>query len=378
MIYNKFKYLSISQLAMGSMRLPRLSNDDGDVDIDQTKKMVALAHASGINYYDTAYGYHNKKSEVIMGDVLKEYPRESFYLASKFPGYDPNNWAHVEEIFEEQLEKCQVEYFDFYLVHNVCEMDIDAYLDEEQYGIIPYLIAQKEAGRIKHLGFSVHAQNDVFDRYLNAYGAVMEFCQIQLNYIDWNFQKADYKVKRLNELGIPIWVMEPLRGGRLTTIPEELMAPLEQLRPGVSAVEWAYRFLQSIPGIVTILSGASSLEQMQQNLCFFETNEPLNATEMETLLDIAKKLTDNSIPCTACNYCAGYCPMHLNISMLVAFYNQRLFTGKDDFMSTMGVNALPEDKRPSACIGCRSCETVCPQQIAIADVMSDFVESLKG
>lgn len=376
MIYSKFKDLDISQLAMGTMRLPKLSDDDGDVNVAQSKEMVADAFKGGINYFDTAWGYHDEKSETIIGGLLAEYPRDSFYLATKFPGYDSKNWDKVEEIFAKQLEKCRVEYFDFYLVHNVCEMNIDAYLDDAKYGIVSYLRKMRDEGKIKHLGFSVHAQAADFDRFLDAYGEYMEFCQIQLNWFDWDFQNAKYKVNQLNELGIPIWVMEPLRGGKLANIPHDLMEPLEKLRPGVSAVEWSMRFLQSIPGVVTILSGASSTEQMKDNLRIFSKTEPLSSAEMETLLEVGRKMSDNSVPCTACNYCASHCPMKLPISHLIHLYNQRVFTGKGDFIAPMALGALPEDKHPSACIGCRSCEEVCPQQIPIADVMSDFAKLL--
>lgn len=376
MIYSKFEDLDISQLAMGTMRLPKLSDDDGDVNVVQSKEMVADAFEGGINYFDTAWGYHDEKSETIIGGLLAEYPRDSFYLATKFPGYDSANWDKVEEIFAKQLEKCQVEYFDFYLVHNVCEMNIEAYLDDEKYGIVSYLRKMRDEGKIKHLGFSVHAQAKDFDRFLEAYGGYMEFCQIQLNWFDWDFQNAKYKVNRLNELGIPIWVMEPLRGGKLASIPQDLMESLERLRPGVSAVEWSMRFLQSIPGVVTILSGASSTEQMKDNLRIFSKTEPLNSAEMEALLEVGRKMSDDSVPCTACNYCASHCPQKLPISHLIHLYNQRVFTGKGDFIAPMALGALPEDKHPSACIGCRSCEEVCPQQIPIADVMSDFAKLL--
>lgn len=376
MIHSKFGDLEISQLAMGSMRLPRTGDDDADIDVAQSKEMVAAAFDGGINYFDTAWGYHGGNSELVMGELLSDYDRDCFYLATKFPGYDSENWDKVEEIFNKQLEKCKVDYFDFYLIHNVCEMNIDAYLDDEKYGIVTYLRKMRDEGKIKHLGFSVHAQKKDFDRFLDKYGEYMEFCQIQLNWFDWNFQDAKYKVNRLNELGIPIWVMEPLRGGKLASVPKELMAPLEKLRPGVSAVEWSMRFLQSIPGVTTILSGASDLTQMKDNLRIFSTSEPLTSAEMAALLEVGSKLSDNSVPCTACNYCASYCPQELPISHLIFLYNQRIFTGQGDFIVPMALGVLGEDKQPSACIGCRSCEAVCPQSIPIADVMSDFAKLL--
>ena len=197
------------------MRLPVIGGDDSRIDEAAVLHMVDTSMKSGINYYDTAWGYHGENSELVMGKALARYPRESFYLATKFPGYDPANWSKVEEIFETQLKKLNVEYFDFYLFHNACEMNIAAYLDDERYHIYSYLMEQKRNGRIRHLGFSCHGSMPVLKRFLDAYGKDMEFCQLQLNYLDWTFQHGREKVDLLNELGIPVWVMEPLRGGRL-------------------------------------------------------------------------------------------------------------------------------------------------------------------
>ena len=187
------------------------------IDEAAAKEMVDYAMARGVNYYDTAWGYHSGNSELVIGRALASYPREKYYLATKFPGYDLSNMDKVEEIFEKQLEKCGVGYFDFYLFHNVCEMNIDAYLDKK-YGIFDYLVEQKRKGRIRHLGFSAHGSVEVMRRFLEAYGSEMEFCQIQLNYLDWNFQDAKGKAELLKEWKLPVWVMEPLRGGRLAKL----------------------------------------------------------------------------------------------------------------------------------------------------------------
>ena len=173
MIYKEFQDLKLSGLGMGTMRLPVINNENGKIDEAETQRMVAYAMEHGVNYYDTAWGYHEGQSEVAMGKALRAYPRESYYLADKFPGYDLANMGHVEEIFEEQLKKCGVEYFDFYLIHNVCEMNIDAYLDET-YGTMEYLLRQKQNGRIHYLGFSVHGSYDVTKRFLEAYGKYMD------------------------------------------------------------------------------------------------------------------------------------------------------------------------------------------------------------
>ena len=207
MVYKEFQDMKLSALGMGAMRLPVVDGDDSRIDESAAKAMVDYAMEQGINYYDTAWGYHNGNSELVMGKALSQYPREKYYLATKFPGYDLSNMDKVEEIFEKQLEKCGVEYFDFYLFHNVCEMNIDAYLDRK-YGIFDYLVEQKRKGRIRHLGFSAHGSVEVMKRFLDAYGSEMEFCQIQLNYLDWNFQNARGKVELLKEWKLPVWVME--------------------------------------------------------------------------------------------------------------------------------------------------------------------------
>ena len=220
MIYKDFQNLRLPMLGFGSMRLPLLpGGGDGDVDEAAVAEMVALAMERGANYFDTAYGYHNGNSERVMGRVLSRYPRESWLLASKFPGYDVSNIRpdRVEAIFEEQLEKCGVDYFDFYLFHNVYERNVGPYLDPDNR-VLEYLLRQKEAGRIRHLGFSAHGSLAVIQRFLDAYGEYMEFGQLQLNYLDWDFQGARAKAEELNRRHIPIWVMEPLRGGRLARL----------------------------------------------------------------------------------------------------------------------------------------------------------------
>lgn len=376
MIYRDFQDIKLSALGMGAMRLPVVDGDDSRIDEKKAEEMVAYAMENGVNYYDTAWGYHGGNSELVMGKALKNYPRESFYLASKFPGYDLANMDKVEEIFEKQLEKCQVEYFDFYLFHNVCEMNIDAYLDPK-YGIFEYLMKQKEKGRIRHLGFSGHGKMDVLKRFLDAYGEHMEFCQLQVNYLDWTFQNAKEKVELMKEHNIPVWVMEPVRGGKLASLDPENESKLKALRPEESIAAWAFRFLQSVPEVKVVLSGMSNMEQMQENIRTYGEDKPLNKKEMDTLMGIAEDMVKkNVVPCTACHYCVDHCTQGLDIPRLLELYNEHAFTG-GGFIAPMALEAIPEDKHPDACIGCRSCEAVCPQQIKISEVMADFVARLK-
>lgn len=375
MIYRDFQDLKLSGLGMGCMRLPVIGGDDNVIDEAAAEAMVDYAMAHGVNYYDTAWGYHGGNSEVVLGKCLKKYPRGSFYLADKFPGYSLSNMGKTEEIFNEQLKKAGVDYFDFYLVHNVCEMNIEEYLDDEKYGTVTHLLKEKAAGRIRHLGFSEHGDLDVMERFLDAYGEHMEFCQIQLNWVDWDFQNAKKKVEMLRERSIPVWVMEPLRGGKLASLSKENEEKLRALRPDEKIPAWALRFVQSIPEVVVTLSGASSLEQMAENVRTFETDKPLNETELKALSDIAGSMID-AVPCTACRYCVSHCPQGLDIPKLLSYYNEHVFTG-GGFIVPMALMAVPNDKHPDACVGCRSCEEVCPQGIKISEVMADFTEKLK-
>ncbi len=378
MIYRDFQGLKLSALGFGTMRLPTIGGVYSKIDEKSAAEMFDYAIQHGVNYFDTAWGYHDGESENTDGKILSKYPRESFYLASKFPGYDLSNFGRVEEIFEKQLKKCRVDYFDFYLFHNVCEMNIDAYLNEEKYGTYSYLMEQKKNGRIRHLGFSAHGSLAVIERFLEKYGKDMEFCQLQINYLDWEFQNAKGKVELLKKYNIPVWVMEPVRGGKLASLAAEDEKKLKALRPNDSIASWAFRFLQALPEVKVILSGMSDMKQVKDNIKTFEEAKPLNAEESAALDAIAREmLAKTSLPCTACRYCTSHCPKHLDIPELIKLYNEHRFTG-GGFIAPMVVSALAEEKRPSACIGCRSCEKVCPQQIKISEMMKDFTARLKA
>ena len=377
MIYRRFKDIELSALGFGTMRLPVKNGDYSDIDEAAAGDMFDYAIKHGVNYFDTAWGYHDGQSERAVGRLLGKYPHDSFYLASKFPGYDLKNMDKVESIFEAQLEKCKVDYFDFYLFHNVCEMDIDAYLDEK-YGIFEYLKKQKENGRIKYLGFSAHGDLNCMRRFLEKYGAYMEFGQLQINYIDWMFQNAREKVELLKSYGIPVWVMEPLRGGKLARLDAEYEKTLKAARPDEPIPAWAFRFLQTLPEVTVTLSGMSDFEQVKANIKTFEEDKPLNAEEMKTLLTVADSMVNRSaLPCTACRYCTSHCPKGLNIPDLIKLYNEHRFTG-GGFIAPMLLGTLPKEKWPSACVACGSCEKVCPQNIKVSEMMKDFTGRLKA
>ncbi len=379
MLYRDFKGERLSRLGFGAMRLPCVDGDDARPDQAAVDQMVDYALEQGVNYFDTAWGYHGGRSEVVLGRSLARHPRDSFYLADKFPGYDLSNMGKVKEIFERQLEKTGAGHFDFYLFHNVCEMNVEEYLDPA-HGILDYLLAQKEAGRIRHLGFSAHGAIPCMERFLEAYGEHMEFCQIQLNFLDWEFQDARGKVELLTRWGLPVWVMEPVRGGKLAQITEAEAARLHELRPDESKVAWAFRFVQGVPEVCVTLSGMSNLDQLRENVATFSEERPLGEEERQALQEVVDDLLGRgTVPCTACRYCTSHCPMGLDIPKLLELYNEAIVTGgSGGFIPSMFVGTLPEDKRPSACVRCGSCAAVCPQQIDIPGTLADFAEKLAG
>ncbi|MDE6313559.1 MAG: aldo/keto reductase [Lachnospiraceae bacterium] len=371
MIYRDFQNIKLSGMGLGMMRLPVVKGNDAEIDEAAAAEMIDYAYKNGINYFDTAWGYHNGNSELVAGKYLSKYPRDSYYLATKFPGYDLSNMNKVEEIFEKQLEKCQTTYFDFYLFHNVYEGNVDGYLNPD-YGIMKYLLKQKNNGRIRHLGFSAHGSVEVMKRFLDVYGEHMEFCQLQLNYMDWHFQGAKEKYELIQKANIPVWVMEPLRGGKLANVPEDMAAQLKKMREDENMPAWAFRFLQTLPGVTMVLSGMSNMEQLKENMATWKEDKPLTTEEFEKLVSFADEETrKGGLPCTACHYCTSHCPQSLPIPELIALYNEHKITG-GGFLAPMAVASMPKEQHPSNCVGCRSCEQVCPQQIKISQAMSEF------
>ncbi|MBE6037514.1 MAG: 4Fe-4S dicluster domain-containing protein [Clostridiales bacterium] len=375
MITSKFQDKTLSLLGFGTMRLPLAK--DGSIDEAQVAEMTDYALKQGVNYFDTAYPYHDGKSEVVMGKVLNQYPRDSWYLATKYPGHQISSSYDPAAIFEEQLKKCGVDYFDFYLLHNVYENSMDVYLDPK-WGILDYFKEQKRLGRIKHLGFSSHGRAETLKAFLDICGDDMEFCQIQLNYLDWTLQDAKAKYELLTERNIPVWVMEPLRGGKLAALEGDAAVKLQAAAqaagaPGRTDAEWSFRFLQSLPNVKMVLSGMSNLTQMQQNIATFEARAPLSDAERSALLDVAEGLK-KGVPCTACRYCTAGCPMELDIPLLLSVYNDVLYA--PSLINVIGLEALPDEKRPAACIGCGKCAKICPQSIDIPGALKNFAEIL--
>ena len=371
MIYTEFQGDRLSMLGFGAMRLP--TNPDGSIDVTATETMIDYAIAQGVNYFDTAMPYHGGMSEVVVGRILGKYPRESFRLADKYPGHQKFSTYDPAATFEQQLKKCGVEYFDYYLLHNVSEASLDTYLDP-RWGIIDYFREQRKLGRIRHLGFSTHGRVEMLEQFLADYGNDMEFCQIQLNYLDWTLQDAKTKCDLLNRYRIPIWVMEPVRGGKLAALHPASEARLKALRPDESIAAWGFRFLQGIPNVTMILSGMTTMEHVTDNIRTFESSKPLDETELAVVLDIAEQMK-NTIPCTACRYCCDGCPKGLDIPTLIAILNDLRFAPSTN--SAMMLEFAPEEQKPSACIACGKCTRICPQNIDVPGALAELAERLK-
>ena len=362
MLTNDFLGDNIARLGFGAMRLPIIDGDASNVDQVTLDAMVDTAIKAGVNYFDTAYPYHGGMSEIVLGRSLARYPRDSYFFATKYPGHQIADTYDPAAIFEEQLTKCGTEYFDFYLLHNIYEASIEVYLDE-QWGIADYFVEQKKNGRIRHLGFSCHGRPETLKRFLD-YGArkyaeleqrdpetaalfaganIMEFCQIQLNYLDWTLQDAAAKTAMLESMNIPIVVMEPLRGGKLAHLND---AQMQQLNVSAldganssarSAVEWSFRWLLGIPSVKTILSGMSDLAQVEENCRIFQ--------------------------------------QEIDIPMMMNAYNDLQFD--TSFTVSMQMDAVPEGQRAQDCIQCESCVQMCPQGIDIPTVLEELAATLE-
>ncbi len=388
MYYNELAGLNVSALGMGNMRLPTIGGDPkAPIDRAVAEKMIHTAIAGGINYFDTAYRYHGGESETFLGDVLSQYPRESYYLASKYPGHMMVRKGglnvgfkgllagHADStrnaVFEEQLEKCKTDYFDFYLLHNMSESSYE-FFTNEKFGLIPYLQEQKAAGHIRHLGISSHGSPETIDKFLTRYEGVFDVVQIQLNYLDWKLQNAKAKYDVITKHGLKVVVMEGIRGGRLAKLPEAGQAILDAAGITESPASLALRWLQTLPGVAVVLSGMSTPEQLSQNLQTFATHNPLPADQCALLSRVADSML-TLVPCTACRYCTDGCPMGLNIPRLMQLYNEEV-NGGGMLTFTRAEDAVGED--PAQCIGCGSCAALCPQSIDIPGIMAKFAEML--
>ena len=356
MFYNSFKDLKLSALGFGAMRLPLLE-DHKTIDEELTAKMIDTAIRGGVNYFDTAAPYHSGNSETVLGKILSKYPRETWHLADKYPGHQHYETFDPAGTFEKQLAKCQVDYFDFYLYHNVCENSIDDYMNPK-WGILDYFVKMREEGRIKHLGLSCHGSACFLKDLLEGpYGQVVEFVQIQLNYLDWTLQEAKTKVELLNAHGIPIWVMEPIRGGKLATVDN---VPVSD----------AFRWVSNVPGVTVTLSGMSNMQQVEQSIATFGERNPLSDEEAAKVLAAAEGLK-RGVPCTACRYCCDGCPAGINIPEVFKVLNDVRMNGWNDRARGYYANFAGRDARAGDCLACGQCESVCPQHLKIIDLLKE-------
>lgn len=372
MRYNKFQDAEISMLGMGTMRLPMT---EGQIDMKKTQEIFDYMISEGVNYFDTAYPYHDGKSENATAECLKKYPRESYFLADKFPGHQLYLPLTPEEVFEDQLKKCDTTYFDFYLLHNVNDSCYDHYTDKAA-GVLDYFDAQRKNGRIRHLGFSTHGTPQMMENFINwceKNGTPMEFCQIQLNYLDWTLQNAEEKVRILNAHNIPVWVMEPVRGGKLADLPEADKKKLAAFGKDCTDAAWAMQWLMDVPGVVCVLSGMTTMEQAKDNAKTFAEGKPLTDAEKDALYGIAEGLKA-AVPCTGCRYCTESCPIGLDIPRIIELYNDLKFQAT--MIPGILVSGLGEGKTPYDCLQCGACAAMCPQGIDIPSIMTDMCDLL--
>ncbi|MDD2954693.1 MAG: aldo/keto reductase [Oscillospiraceae bacterium] len=365
---------AVSLLGLGCMRLPKVSPDKEDIDLAAAQEMVDYAYAHGVNYFDTAYVYHGGTSERFIGPALKKYPRDSYLLATKMPGWDLTCREDAVKIFEEQLANCQVDYFDFYLCHSLSESNYRKYKD---LGVIDYLDEQKKAGRIRRLGFSFHATLPILEEVLTWYP--WDFAQIQLNYLDWTAQKAKEQYEILTSRGLPVIVMEPVRGGALADPCPESNRIFQEAAPGRSPASWAIRYAASLPGVLTVLSGMSNMEQLRDNVATMEAFSPLSPVDhavVEKALEAYKRHV--TIPCTGCRYCMD-CPAGVDIPLMFKLYNEYAVTReKGDYKKALA--QAPEGALMHSCVACGVCMSHCPQSIRIPEELAkirDKVDSWK-
>lgn len=362
----------VSKLGFGLMRLPKLYEGKEDIDYKEAERLVDFAYNNGVNYFDTAYVYHNGESEIFAGKILNKYPRESYKLATKLPGWAiKNDGKTVDELFNEQLKKCEVEYFDFYLLHS---LNRDIWNTFKSVNAYENLKEKKAEGKIRHLGFSFHGDMELFKELLNNYE--WDFVQLQINYYDWEADNAKDFYKLLEDKNIPCIVMEPVRGGSLQKLNDEAVEVFKKLSDN-SPASYALRFVAELPNVLVTLSGMSTYEQVEDNINTFNECKPLSDEEKKAIEKANVLFRKNfAIPCTACKYCVTECPKGIDIPSCFASFN--------DYNKTRDVKDLnktylliPEDKRAHSCIDCKKCMEHCPQEINIPRKLSGIKELAK-
>lgn len=368
MIYKKYHGEDISRLGMGNMRLPTLPDEGHPIDYAKAQEIIDYAMANGINYYDTAYVYHGGESEKFLGVAMKKYPRESYKLATKFNyGANPDFKAQ----FAEQLERLQADYIDFYLLHAIGDGSWANYRD---CGCIDYFLEQKAQGKIKNLGFSFHGSPDCLREVVAHHQ--WDFCQLQMNYFDWLFSSTKEEYEIATAAGLPVVVMESVRGGRLASLSPEAEAPLKEDHPDWSIASWAFRWLQRQDNVMVMLSGMSNMEQIVDNVTTCTADSALTDEEETTLLEACRLFRSKLlVPCTACRYCTDDCPAQINIPEVLKVYNEFKVDGP---WALGGLRNIETKGTPTDCIGCGLCTGHCPQNIDVPTIMAELAEVIKN
>lgn len=368
----------VSLLGYGLLRMPK-KGKGSDIDKEKGIELIDRAMKSGINYFDTAWYYHGGQSETFAGEALSRYPRDSYFLATKLPVTLVENGTHAEEIFNKQLKKCKVDYFDFYLLH---ELNGPRWEKSLKNGAVDFVMSLKEKGKVKRLGFSFHGDNSDFKEIIKY--TKWDFVQIQANYVDWEiFSKEQYEIAK--SLEIPVTVMEPLRGGELANIGIKAEEVLKKARPDLTPAQWAFKFIASKDNILTVLSGMTKMEHLEENLLTFSPLEPLSQEEESILMDVAKIYRESGkVPCTGCRYCMP-CPVGVAIPDIFKIYNDYTIKKQDpnyyNFKSKREANkkynALDMKAMANNCVNCGACLKKCPQKIAIPDELKRIHAELK-
>lgn len=365
----------------GCMRLPVLKQDDpASFDYAKIEKLFDAFLEQGFTYFDTAYTYHGYRGEEAVRHALVErHPRESFQLATKLPLRDFKDQEDMEHIFNEQLEHCGVEYFDYYLLHN---MGTNVYEKCKKYDAFGFVSRKKAQGQIKNIGMSFHDMPELLEEILTEYGSMLDFIQLQVNYADW--EQPNVQSRRCLEIAqkfhLPVVVMEPCKGGTLINLPEEGLDLLKDYHPQASAASWALRFAASQTGVVRVLSGMNTMEQVMDNTAVFKNFVPISQEENEIIRKVTAIIEKNTpIPCTGCAYCTHGCPMDIAIPQYFALYNNiSRITGSFSSHAVYYNNLSLRHGKASACIGCRQCEQACPQHLPITDFLKQVAEKFEG